>query len=288
MHTNGYAYYYANSGISMYVLDRGGGMSGTGNWINVSTLSGPYGTCSSPAPKFQSMIGGTVVIAGTGGLNEVFHRQTTPSSSFTHISAAPTGALDILSAFGRLWAINYYRLYWSALLDETTWGASDYIDLGEVFPDGADQAVGLAEYNGFLLIFGSHSIVIYQNPDQVAAGNMTKVETIKGVGMLNRDLIQDVGTDMIFMSNGGLVSLNRVIQEKSMPMNMVGEHVFERMMEDFNPDSWYASAVSSAYDRRTGTIWMRLSSTVGGNDTAYWLIDVKHRTPEGTLPRHRW
>lgn len=285
---NDYAYYYYHDGgFAVKVLDRGGGMGGTGNWLSLLSLTGPSTTCYCDNPKFAALNDSVYCVgkSSVGGYDDTFHRQTTPSSNFTYVTSAPLGCFEVLAAYGRLWAMNSYRLYWSALLDGTTWTtASDYIDLTEVFPGGADTPVGLAEYNGFLIVFGTRSIIIYQNPDQVAAGNMTKVETIKGVGLLNRDLIQDIGSDLIFMSNGGLVSLNRVIQEKSMPLNMIGNHVFDAMLADFNSSDYAQQACASAYDGRTGTLYMKLSSSTGGYNTFLWCIDVKRRTPDGTVP----
>lgn len=282
------AYYYFHDGSrTIYVLDRGGGMVGTNNWIALVALSGPSTTAHCDNPKFASLNDSVYCVGKTavGGNDDTFQRQTSPSANFAHVTGAPVGCFEVLAAYGRLWAMNSFRLYWSALLDGSTWTpASDYIDLTEVFPGGADTPVGLAEYNGFLIVFGTRSIIIYQNPDQVAAGNMTKVETIKGVGLLNRDLIQDIGSDLIFMSNGGLVSLNRVIQEKSMPINLVGNHVLDAMLADFNSADYAQAACASAYDGRAGTLYMKLSSAVGGYDTYLWCLDVKHRTPEGTLP----
>jgi hypothetical protein len=41
---------------------------------------------------------------------------------------------------------------------------------------------------------------------------------VTGVGCIARDTIQQTGTDLIFLSNSGLRSFNRVVQDKSMPM----------------------------------------------------------------------
>jgi len=48
---------------------------------------------------------------------------------------------------------------------------------------------------------------------------------VTGVGCIARDTIQQTGTDLIFLSNSGVRSFNRVTQEKSMPMRDLSANV---------------------------------------------------------------
>ena len=141
---------------------------------------------------------------------------------------APRGDIAI-GGFGRLWvsgvAATPNTVYWSDLLIGEGWssGSSGSVDLDKVWPDGSDKVTALAMWNGFLIIFGYNSIVLYQGAEDPAT--MSLSDTINGVGCVARDTIQVTGTDLIFLSARGLMSLGRVIQEKSSPINDVSKNV---------------------------------------------------------------
>jgi hypothetical protein len=50
-------------------------------------------------------------------------------------------------------------------------------------------------------------------------------DTISGVGCVDRKTIQNIGTDLLFLSDDGLRSLGRVIQEKSLPITDASRNV---------------------------------------------------------------
>jgi len=54
---------------------------------------------------------------------------------------------------------------------------------------------------------------------------MSIADTIVGVGCIARDSVQTTGTDIIFLSDSGLRSINRTIQEKSAPMRDISKNV---------------------------------------------------------------
>ena len=54
---------------------------------------------------------------------------------------------------------------------------------------------------------------------------MTLVEHVKGIGCVARDSVQDIGTDLLFLSDTGVRSLQRTIQEKSMPMRDISSNI---------------------------------------------------------------
>jgi hypothetical protein len=145
-------------------------------------------------------------------------------------TTAPAGN-EVLAAFGRLWVAdivgNNYTVYWSDLLDGTDFqgGSSGSLDLTTVWTNGYDEIVAITEHNGFLLIFGKHSIVIYQGGDNVTTVDFRLSDTIEGVGCIARDSVQATGNDIIFLSDRGLMSLGRIIQEKSLPMRDVSANV---------------------------------------------------------------
>ena len=130
---------------------------------------------------------------------------------------------EVLAAYGRLWPADFATdkstVYWSDLLIGHDWsgGTSGSIDIAKVWPDGFDEIVALAAHNNLLIIFGKRSIVVYSGAD--APATMALSDTISGVGCVGRDTVQYTGVDVIFLSQSGLRSFGRTIQEKSMPIS---------------------------------------------------------------------
>ena len=142
--------------------------------------------------------------------------------------AAPE-ANEVLAAYGRLWAAditgNKHTVYWSDLLDGDDWhgGTAGSLDVTLVWPTGFDEVVALAAHNGFLIIFGKKSILVYSGASSPAS--MTLTDTIEGVGCIARDSVQHTGTDILFLSETGVRSFGRTVQEKSMPMRDISKNV---------------------------------------------------------------
>ena len=145
-----------------------------------------------------------------------------------YAGTVPKGNI-VQSGFGRLWVArtdtNNTTVYWSDLLVGTAWntGSSGSIDISKVWPDGADEIVALAVHNGILAIFGKRQILLYTGAEDPAT--MQIVDTIVGVGCIARDSVQVTGTDLIFLSDAGVRSLKRTIQEKSAPMTDISKNV---------------------------------------------------------------
>jgi len=140
-----------------------------------------------------------------------------------------------LAAYGRIWAADLasdrQTVYFSQLLNGSEFadGDSGYLSLNSVFPNN-DKIVGLAAHNGFLIIFGSNNIAIYANPIDVT--QLTLQDYIPNVGCIARDTIQSTGSDIIFLSNTGLLSLTRVVQEKSLPFRDLSANVRDEFLND--------------------------------------------------------
>jgi len=146
----------------------------------------------------------------------------------TYTSASDFKPNFVLGAYGRTWWTNIVNdeqtVYFSALLDGSnlSTGDSGYLSLVDVFPNG-DQVVGLAAHNGFLIIFGKRNIAVYSNPIDVT--RLELVDLIANVGCIARDTIVNTGTDVMFLSDTGVRSIARVIQEKSAPINDISFNV---------------------------------------------------------------
>jgi len=148
--------------------------------------------------------------------------------------AAPAGN-EVLAAFGRLFVAdvtnNSYTLYFSDLLDGDNFhgGTSGSLDVTTVWPTGYDEIVALSEFNDFLVIFGKRSILLYSGAS--SPSTMTLADVITNIGCIARDSVQSTGSDLIFLSDSGVRSLGRVIQEKSNPIGDVSVNVRDDLVQ---------------------------------------------------------
>ena len=152
-----------------------------------------------------------------------------PMSTHSHATGTPPEGHVCLAAFGRLWVADFEddksTIYWSDLLDGTAWsgGSTGSIDVTNVWPTGYDTITALAAHNGFLIIFGRNSILVYEGAASPA--NMTLTDTISNIGCVGRDAVVSTGRDLIFLDDSGVRSLSRTIQEKSAPIGDISKNV---------------------------------------------------------------
>lgn len=141
----------------------------------------------------------------------------------------------VISAFGRIWsagsAADKSTIQFSDIQNGhiLSTGTSGTLDLSSVWPDGEDEVVAMAAHNGLLYIFGRRQILSYQDPDDPYA--MRVKDTLTGVGCVARDSVQVAGTDVIFLSDTGVRSLQRTIQEKSAPMRELSINIKDDLLE---------------------------------------------------------
>ena len=146
----------------------------------------------------------------------------------------------VLTAYGRTWVANIaddtQTVYFSDLLNPAEWqtGTSGYLNISEVVPNN-DPIVALAAHNGFLIIFCSKHIVIYRNPQDPSL--MSLEDTIVGIGCIARDSVYSIGTDLLFLSSTGVHSLQRVIQEKSLPFRDISKNVRDELLSLVNSET---------------------------------------------------
>ena len=146
-----------------------------------------------------------------------------------------------MTAYGRLWTANItgdnQTVYFSDLQNPTnfTTGTAGYLDISTVIPTG-DGIVALAAHNGFLIIMCSRTILVYSNPKDPAT--MALQDVIKGVGCIARDSVVSVyGSDIMFLSETGVQSLGRLIQEKSMPLRDVSRNVRDDLIANVSTET---------------------------------------------------
>tara|TARA_R110000772_G_scaffold97817_2_gene197170 strand:+ start:1396 stop:2919 length:1524 start_codon:yes stop_codon:yes gene_type:complete len=207
---------------------------------------------------------------------------------------------EALAGFGRLWVVgtgtNKNTIYWSDLLDgiDFSGGSSGSIDVSKAWPDGFDEVRAISAHNNLLIIFGNHSIIVYQNADSPA--NMSLADTVAGVGCICRNSIQSIGTDVLFMSHSGLRSFGRTIQEKSMPISDLSRNVKQDLIEliqsrtsptasSYSPENYFY-VITFPNEQITYCFDLRGVLENGAYRATRWpssLFKAWHRKTDGTL-----
>jgi hypothetical protein len=159
------------------------------------------------------------------------YRRVSEKTGYT--GTVPLGNI-VISAFGRLWVADTtadnVTISFSDLLAGHNWtaGTSGTLDVSRVWANGADQIMGLGAHNNFLVIFGKRQILVYSGA--TTPSTMSLADTIGNIGCLSRDSIVSTGSDIVFLSNSGVRSLLRTIQEKSAPLRDLSKNVRNDLM----------------------------------------------------------
>ena len=144
----------------------------------------------------------------------------------------------VISAYGRTWSANtasdkntiqFSDLQAGHVLST---GTSGTLDVSRVWPNGADEIVALAAHNNQLFIFGRRQILIYQGATDPST--MSLYDSIPGVGCCARDSVAKTGNDIFFLSDSGVRSIARTIQEKSEPMTDISANVRDDLVYDLS------------------------------------------------------
>ncbi len=197
--------------------------------------------------------------------------------------SAPS-AHEAIGAYGKVWAAdlsgNKHTVYWSDTLIGNKWhgGASGSLNLTNVFPTGNDEVVALAAHNGFLIIFCKRSIIVYSGASSPA--NMVLHDTVEGVGCIARDSVQHTGTDILFLSEDGVRSFGRTIQEKSMPMRDISKNVRTDLVSLIGQQTYSIQSLYSA-DEAFYLLIFPDSNTV-------YCFDTRSSLPDGSLRMTTW
>jgi hypothetical protein len=144
-----------------------------------------------------------------------------------------------LYAYGRLWVANTdptdtQTVYFSDLQNPGVWttGTAGKLDLSAVIQTG-EPITAIAQHNGFLIFFTKNHVIVYSGAKDPST--MAVADIITGVGCIARDSVQSVaGTDILFLSATGVQSLQRVIQEKSLPFRDVSKNVRDDLISLVN------------------------------------------------------
>lgn len=158
----------------------------------------------------------------------------TNNGNFSDISfdVAPDDPIEALSAFGRVWYVEADRqtIKYSDLLQEGVLdtGSSGLLNMYTVWGNGNDEIVSLAEFNNLIVIFGRKQIVLFSGGED-PNNNLQIVDIVSNTGCIARDSVQNIGNDILFLSEKGVISLARNIQAggiiKSLPLANLADNV---------------------------------------------------------------
>ena len=223
-----------------------------------------------------------------------------PPQDDTGTIAALIDGNIVAAAYGRLWVTgvndDYSTIYYSDLLVPTQWydgkaaptdplNTGGILDVAEYWPSGTDRIINIVAHNSALYVFGRNSILIYNNAasgDPAAADGIVLADTVTNLGLVSRDAVANIGSDILFVDDSGVRALGRTIQEKSVPIGdltyNVRRDVISQIAQTLNKKS-----ISLSYwpdedltlllfsDANYGyAIEMRSQSTSGGNKITQW------------------
>ena len=260
---------------------------GTLTDLNVNALSGVTIT----ANDWQAASLANNVYLAQAGHPMIKVNSSVVASVHDTSSSAPHPVFSwVNSAYGRLWAggtpTNTYTLYISDLLTgEFHGGSSAVLDLREVWTNGGDEIVSVAGFNGRIIVFCKRCVVILSDDSSadlaIITANIRVVEILENVGCVSKDSIQAVGDDIYFLSNSGLRSLNRIIQEKSNPLADLSINVRDDLVKIIN--TYSNDNVTSIYSAANAFYLLIFPSS-----KLIYCFDTRGRLENGGLRVTKW
>ena len=197
---------------------------------------------------------------------------------------------DVIAAYGRFWTHDGTTVYWTTDIADVAFpafsgGTSGTLNISSVLPNNVDTIIALGSHNGFLIIFCERNIVIYKGAeDPLNAFSLSDV--IAGVGCVARDSVQATGGDLIFLSDTGVRSLGRLIQEKSLPMRDLTKNVRDDLLKDLQQERVNVGSlkeVRAIYSEINAFYLLSFPST----ETVYCL-DMRQPLEDGSARVTQW
>ena len=158
----------------------------------------------------------------------------TGAGNFAQITfdSDPVAPIEALAAWGRVWYVegDGQTIKYSDLLQEDTLasGSSGTINMYTVWSNGTDEIIGLQEFNNYLVIFGRKQIILYSGAED-PNNALSLSDIISNTGCIARDSIQNIGNDILFLGEEGIISFARNIQAggniRSLPLANLAENV---------------------------------------------------------------
>lgn len=183
----------------------------------------------------------------------------------------------VLAASGRLWAADdaagneRSTLWWSNILDGTTWNAGDAGELNvqRVWPGGNDSIIALAIYQDRVIIFGRNNILLYTLPSDRNPANMTLTDSMSGIGCVARDSVILAGGDLYFLALDGYYKLPRLAQVTSL---LTAVKISQNVADDFN-DSLTGETLTKVRAGYNTVEKLLVLCLPTGNKTWVWHLD---------------
>jgi hypothetical protein len=261
----------------------------TGNrWQWAALPEGSGGAAESYA--FAAQGGNQLLVYREGAHSGPFVFQRVGTDYGTMPTSVSTFDPDcVLAAFGRIWVAgltdNKTTVYHSRLLDGAhfTGTGAGLLDVGAMVGQN-DDVVALAQHNKYLIIFCRNNILVYGNKVAGQAVDATTIElldTIKGVGCIARDSVQHTGSDLIFLSKSGIRSLNRTIQENTMPLRELSLNIRDDLVGYLTVET--LNNIKSAYFERDAFYLI----TFPGSKTMVYF-DLRHILENGAARATVW
>ena len=191
----------------------------------------------------------------------------------------------VISAYGRTWSANNATsksiIQFSDLLagNVFTTGTSGTLDVAKVWPAGADEVIALAAHNNFLVIFGRRQILLYSNPTDPS--NIALYDTITGTGCLARDSVIRTGGDIVFLSDTGVRSLMRTVQEKSAPMREISLNVKDGLINEIAVET--VENIKAVYSDKEAFYLLSLPAS-----NVVYCFDMRIQLPNGAARTTKW
>jgi hypothetical protein len=129
-----------------------------------------------------------------------------------------------------------------------------------------------------LVIFCKKSVIIYKGAEEPAT--MAVEDVIDGVGCIARDTVQDIGSDILFLSDTGLRSLGRIIQEKSAPMRDLSRNVRDQLLAEVSIEG---GIIKSVYYEKEAFYLLTVPSL-----QKVWCFDIRSALEDGSFRVTTW
>lgn len=198
-----------------------------------------------------------------------------------YVGTAPNGNAAV-STHGRIFgfADGGQVIKWCALLSPNDWSGAGAgsVDLRNIWPNGSDIGVALVEWNDFLVVFGQRSVLIFSglddpNTEFALAGGSSDTsdgqrDTLTGDGLVARDAVVSVGTELIYLSRSGLRSLSRALVGQNLPLTTIAPQIQLQLKTDVDAALNASASIKMVYHRPLSAIIAKIGS-------AYWYFDVR-------------
>lgn len=144
------------------------------------------------------------------------------------------------ACFNRVWVADGHTVYWSRILEPQsfTGTGAGQINMREIFGED-DDVTAITSYNNRLVIFGRRNIAFFAGAEDPTSTNFVMSDHIKGIGCIARDSVQNVGTDVVFLSSEGVRTIGRTIQEQSSPIGDVSKNIRDEVVQYVASESEY-------------------------------------------------